>query len=41
LQTALFKDQTQPAQRCKHFSSRLWKPNSFCCKWHKSLFVLR
>ena len=27
--------------RCKHFSSRLYKPISLCCKWHKSLFVLR
>ena len=26
--------------RSKHFSSRLWKPISLCCKWHKSLFVL-
>ena len=25
----------------KHFSSRLQKPDSLCCKWHKSLFVLR
>jgi len=26
---------TQSVPRCKHFSSQL------CCKWHKSLFVLR
>jgi hypothetical protein len=31
----------QPVPRCKHFSSRLQKPISLCCKWHKSLFVLR
>jgi len=31
----------QPVPRCKHFSSRLQKPNSLWCKWHKSLFVLR
>ena len=38
-QTALFKTQSVP--RCKHFSSRLLNPISLCCKWHKSLFVLR
>jgi len=38
-QTALFKDQSVP--RCKHFLSRLQKPICLCCKWHKSLFVLR
>ena len=27
--------------RCKHFSSRLQKPINLCCKWQKSLFVLR
>jgi len=27
--------------RSKHFSSLLQKPISLCCKWHKSLFVLR
>ena len=32
---------TQSVPRCKHFSSRLQKPISLCCKWHKSLFVLR
>jgi hypothetical protein len=32
---------TQSVPRCKHFSSRLYKPISLCCKWHKSLFVLR
>jgi hypothetical protein len=32
---------TQSVPRCKHFSSRLKKPISLCCKWHKSLFVLR
>ena len=32
---------TQFVPRCKHFSSRLQKPISLCCKWHKSLFVLR
>jgi hypothetical protein len=31
---------TQFVPRCKHFSSRLQKPTSLCCKWHKSLFVL-
>ena len=32
---------TQFVPRSKHFSSRLWKPTSLCCKWHRSLFVLR
>ena len=32
---------TQFVPRSKHFSSRLWNPISLCCKWHKSLFVLR
>ena len=32
---------TQFVPRSKHFSSRLLKPISLCCKWHKSLFVLR
>ena len=32
---------TQSVPRCKHFSSRLQKPICLCCKWHKSLFVLR
>jgi len=32
---------TQSVPRCKHFSSRLQKPISLSCKWHKSLFVLR
>jgi len=32
---------TQSVPRCKHFSSRLQKPISLYCKWHKSLFVLR
>jgi len=32
---------TQSVPRCKHFSSRLHKPIGLCCKWHKSLFVLR
>jgi hypothetical protein len=32
---------TQSVPRCKHFSSRLYNPISLCCKWHKSLFVLR
>ena len=32
---------TQFVPRSKHFSSRLYKPTSLCCKWHKSLFVLR
>ena len=31
----------QSVPRCKHFSSRLQKPISLCCKWHKSLFVLK
>ena len=31
----------QSVPRCKHFSSRLQKPISLWCKWHKSLFVLR
>ena len=31
----------QSVPRCKHFSSGLQKPISLCCKWHKSLFVLR
>ena len=30
----------QSVRRCKHFLSRLQKPVSLCCKWHKSLFVL-
>jgi len=25
---------TQFLPRCKHFSSRLQKPISLCCKWH-------
>ena len=28
---------SQSVPRCKHFSSRLQKPISFCCKWHKLL----
>jgi len=32
---------TQFVPRCKHFSSRLYKPIILCCKWHKPLFVLR
>jgi hypothetical protein len=32
---------TQFVPRSKHFSSRLQKPTSLCCKWNKSLFVLR
>jgi len=32
---------TLSVPRCKHFSSRLQKPISLCCKWRKSLFVLR
>jgi hypothetical protein len=32
---------TQFIPRSKHFSSRLKKPISLCCKWHKLLFVLR
>ena len=32
---------TQSVPRCKHFSSQLQKPTSLCCKWHKSLVVLR
>ena len=32
---------TQSVPRCKHFSSRLQNPISLCCKWHKSLFVLK
>ena len=32
---------TQFVPRSKHFSSRLQKPISLCCKWYKSLFVLR
>jgi len=32
---------TQSVPRCKHFSSRLWKPISLWCKWQKSLFFLR
>jgi len=32
---------TQIVPRIKHFSSRLQKPISLWCKWHKSLFVLR
>jgi len=31
----------QSVLRCKHFPSRLQKPISLCCKWHKSLFALR
>jgi len=31
----------QSVPRCKHFSSWLQKPISLCCKWYKSLFVLR
>jgi len=30
----------QSVPRCKHFTSRLQKPNSLCCKWHKPLYVL-
>ena len=33
------KNQVVP--RSKHFSSRLLKRVCLCCKWHKSLFVLR
>ena len=33
--------ETQFVPRSKHFSSPLQKPISLCCKWHKSLFVLR
>ena len=32
---------TQSVPRCKKISSRLLKPISLCCKWYKSLFVLR
>ena len=32
---------TQFVPRSKHLSFRLQKPISLCCKWHKSLFVLR
>jgi len=32
---------TQFVPHSKHFSSQLWKPISLCCKWHKSVFVLR
>jgi len=32
---------TQFVPRSKHFSSPLQKPISLCCKWHRSLFVLR
>jgi hypothetical protein len=32
---------TQSVPRCKHFSSRLYKPISLFCIGHKSLFVLR
>jgi hypothetical protein len=32
---------TQFVPRSKHFSSRLQKPISLSCKWHKSLFVHR
>ena len=32
---------TQSVPRCKHFSSRLYKPISLWCKRHKSLFVFR
>ena len=32
---------TQFVPRSKHFPSRLQKPINLCCKWHKSLFVLR
>jgi hypothetical protein len=32
---------TQSVPRSKNFSSRLQKSISLCCKWHKSLFVLR
>jgi len=32
---------TQSVPLCKHFPSRLYKPISLCCKWHKSLFVLK
>ena len=32
---------TQSIPRSKHFPSRLQKPISLCCKWHKSLFVLK
>jgi len=35
------KLKTQSVPRSKHFSSRLLKAISLCCKWHKSLFVLR
>jgi len=37
----LFYIKTQSVPRSKHFSSRLWKPTSLWCKWHKSLFILR
>jgi len=33
--------ETQSVLCCKHFSSKLYKPINLCCKWHKSLFVLR
>ena len=35
------KNEAQSVPRCKHFSSGLQKRISLCCKWHKSLFVLR
>ena len=38
---SLFYIKTQSVPHCKHVSSRLEKPISLCCKWHKFLFVLR
>jgi len=32
---------TQSVPRSKCFSSPLWKQMCLCCKWHKSLVVLR
>jgi len=40
-ESRLLYSKTQFVPRCKHFSSRLKKPISLRCKWHKSLFVLR
>jgi hypothetical protein len=37
----LFYLKTQSIPRSKHFSSRLQKPISLCCNWHKLLFLLR
>jgi hypothetical protein len=32
---------TQSIPCSEYFSSQIWKPVGLCCKWYKSLFVLR